>query len=402
MSESTFQTQDGTSESARLLPDRWSFKTWCAVLSMAATSFALVSAEFLPSGLLTPMARDIGVTEGVAGQMVTATAAVGAVAALVSNVFIGRVNRKTVLIGLSALAVMSIALVSITSSFTMMLLGRAGLGIALSGFWALSVAIVARLVGPEAVGRGMAIVTLGVSLATIAAPSMGALLSDWVGWRAATAVTAGLAVLAMLLQLISLPSLPASSSNSIYDILRLTKRRAVQLAMLLILLLMTGHFAGSVYVRPFLERITLLETGSVAAALFGFGVAAAFGNMAGGRLADWSIKVALLATSALIAIVATALVGWGANNAIAFVLVFTWGFAFGMAPVVLPINLSRSAPDALELAGSLMVVSFQVAISTGAILGGYLLDHFGAVAPLTLTAALAAVSVAVSAQQPAQ
>ncbi|MCZ7470232.1 MFS transporter [Agrobacterium sp. O3.4] len=371
----------------------WTAATWLAVLSMAATSFALVSAEFLPAGLLTPMARDLGITEGTAGQVVTATASVGAVTALLSNVLIGKLNRKTVLVGLSALAIGSNILASVAADFWLLLVGRAGLGIALSGFWALSVAVVARLVGANSTGRGMAIVTLGVSLATIAAPSMGALISDWLGWRIAMSMTAGLAIIAMLLQILSLPSLPASTSNSLSDVLRLTRRRSVQLGMLAILLLMTGHFAGSVYVRPFLEQVTLLETTPIALALLGFGVASVIGNVLGGRMADTSIRLALIVTAALMAFATIALVVWGTHTSAAFALVALWGLAFGMAPVVLPTNLSRGAPDALEAAGSLMVVSFQVAISIGAVFGGYIVDSYGATAPLALTAILAASTV---------
>ncbi len=374
----------------------WTAATWFAVLSMAATSFALVSAEFLPAGLLTPMARDLGITEGTAGQVVTATASVGAVTALLSNVLIGKLNRKTVLVGLSALAICSNILASVAADFWLLLVGRAGLGIALSGFWALSVAVVARLVGANSTGRGMAIVTLGVSLATIAAPSMGALISDWVGWRIAMSMTAGLAVIAMLLQIFSLPSLPASTSNSLSDVFRLTRRRSVQLGMLAILLLMTGHFAGSVYVRPFLEQVTLLETTPIALALLGFGVASVIGNVLGGRMADTSIRLALIVTAALMAFATIALVLWGVHSSAAFALVALWGLAFGMAPVVLPTNLSRGAPDALEAAGSLMVVSFQVAISIGAVVGGYIVDSYGATAPLALTAILAASTVALA------
>ncbi len=372
----------------------WTAATWFAVLSMAATSFALVSAEFLPAGLLTPMARDLGITEGTAGQVVTATASVGAVTALFSNVLIGKLNRKTVLVGLSALAIGSNILASFATDFWLLLVGRAGLGIALSGFWALSVAVVARLVGANATGRGMAIVTLGVSLATIAAPSMGALISDWLGWRVAMSMTAGLAAIAMLLQILSLPTLPASTSNSLADVFRLTRRRSIQLGMLAILLLMTGHFAGSVYVRPFLEQVTHLDTKPIALALLGFGVASVLGNVAGGRMADNSIRLALAVTAALMGFAALFLVFWGAHMSAAFALVALWGFAFGMAPVVLPTNLSRSAPDALEAAGSLMVVSFQVAISIGAVFGGYIVDYYGATAPLSLTAVLAAATLA--------
>ncbi|ACM40041.1 MULTISPECIES: MFS transporter [Rhizobium/Agrobacterium group] len=381
-------------------PVAWSPATWFAVLSMAATSFALVSAEFLPAGLLTPMARDLGISEGTAGQVVTATAFVGAITALLSNVLIGRLNRKTVLVGLSGLAIGSNILAAVATDFWLLMLGRAGLGIALSGFWALSVAVVARLVGANATGRGMAIVTLGVSLATIAAPSIGALISDWLGWRSAMSMTAGLAAIAMLLQVICLPTLPASTSNSLSDVFRLTRRRGVQLGMLAILLLMTGHFAGSVYVRPFLEQVTLLETGPIALTLLGFGVASVIGNVAGGRMADASIHMALAVTAALMASAALALVLWGSYVGVAFSLVTLWGFAFGMAPVVLPTNLSRSAPDALEAAGSLMVVSFQVAITIGAVVGGYVVDHYGAAGPLTLTAALAALTVVLALTQP--
>ena len=381
-------------------PVAWSASTWFAVLSMAATSFALVSAEFLPAGLLTPLARDLGVSEGTAGQVVTATASVGAVAALLSNVLIGRLNRKTVLVGLSALAIASNILAALATDFWLLLLGRAGLGIALSAFWALSVAVVARLVGANATGRGMAIVTLGVSFATIAAPSMGALISDWMGWRSAMAMTAGLAALAMLLQLLSLPTLPASASNSLADVFQLMRRRRVQLGMLAILLLMTGHFAGSVYVRPFLEQVTLLATGAIALALLGFGIAAVVGNVAGGRMADINIRLALTVTAALMAFAALALVLWGAHIGAAFGFATLWGFAFGMAPVVLPTNLSRGAPDALEAAGSLMVVSFQVAISIGAVVGGYVVDSYGATGPLILTAVLAASTVVLALLQP--
>lgn len=400
MTDTTLQLDGAVIDLDAAAPAAWSAATWFAVLSMAAASFALVSAEFLPAGLLTPMARDLGISEGTAGQVVTATASVGAVTAMLSNVLIGRLNRKTVLVGLSALAIGSNILAAVATDFWLLLLGRAGLGIALSAFWALSVAVVARLVGANATGRGIAIVTLGVSLATIAAPSMGALISDWLGWRSAMAMTAGLAALAMLLQLLSLPTLPASTSNSLADVFRLTRRRGIQLGMLAILLLMTGHFAGSVYVRPFLEQVTLLATGPIALALLGFGIAAVIGNIAGGRMADANIRMALAATAALMAFAALALVLWGVHIGVAFGFTTLWGFAFGMAPVVLPTNLSRAAPDALEAAGSLMVTSFQVAITIGAVVGGYVVDTYGATGPLTLTAVLAASTVTLALLQP--
>jgi predicted MFS family arabinose efflux permease len=51
---------------------------------MALGVFGLVTAEFLPASLLTPMADSLGVTEGVAGQTVTATATVALVTSLLT------------------------------------------------------------------------------------------------------------------------------------------------------------------------------------------------------------------------------------------------------------------------------------------------------------------------------
>ena len=375
-------------------PDtKWTTGTWLAMGAMLATSFALVSAEFLPAGLLTPMAADLRISEGTAGQMVTATASVGAVTALLSNILIGRLNRKMVLMGLSILAIVSNILAAVATDFWLLLLGRAGLGVALSAFWALSVAVVARLVGPATLGRGVAMVSLGVSLATIAAPSMGALISDWLGWRSAMAITAGLAGIALLLQLVSLPSLPVTSRNSLGDLFSVLGRRGVQLGMLAIILLMAGHMAGSVYVRPFLEQVSAMSTNMIALALGGFGVAAVVGNVIAGRLADADASRTLALTGAVMALAALALVLWGADMTAAFSFVAVWGIGFGMAPVALQANLSRAAPDALETTGSLMVVAFQVAIMLGAIVGGYVVDTFSASSNLMLTAALAGLTL---------
>lgn len=377
----------------------WSTQTWLAMLAMLATSFALVSAEFLPAGLLTPMAADLGISEGTAGQVVTATALVGAVTALLSNVLIGTLNRKAVLVGLSTLAMGSNLLSAYATDFGLLLLGRAGLGIALSAFWALSMAVVVRLVGTKSMGRGVAMVSLGVSLATIAAPSMGALVSEWIGWRHATAITAGLAGFALLLQLISLPSLPATAGNSLGDLARLLRRPTVLVGMLAIILLMGGHMTGSVYVRPFLEQVTALSTGMIALALGGFGLAAVVGTVLAGRLADIDTRRTLALTGTIMALATLALVLWGTTVGAAFVFVSLWGLAFGMAPVSLQSNLSRYAPDALESAGSLMVVSFQVAITLGATIGGYVVDTFSATANMTLTAIFAALTVLLALSQ---
>jgi len=83
-------------------PDRWA-----GVSSLSLGVFALVTAEFLPASLLTMMATDLGVTDGAAGQAVTATALVAAVAAPVIPLATQRLDRKRVLLALTSLLLAS-------------------------------------------------------------------------------------------------------------------------------------------------------------------------------------------------------------------------------------------------------------------------------------------------------
>ncbi|KKB12741.1 ABC transporter permease [Devosia geojensis] len=385
-----------SSSSPQAAQGGWPLGIWLAVLSMSFATFAIVSAEFLPAGLLTPMAADLGISEGLAGQAVTATAVVGAIAALFANILIGRLDRKLVLIGLSMLTVAANLLAAYATDFTMLLIARAALGVALSGFWSLSSAVVARLVGIGAMGRGMSIIFVGVSLATIAAPSVGALVSDFYGWRTAMFLAAGAAAIATVLQVFALPRLPTAAGNNLMGILRLTTRRGVQLGLLAVLLVAGGHFAGFVYVRAFLEQVTQMSAAGVAMTLLAFGVANFFGNLVGGAIADRNQRMGLATVGILMGLSALGLAFFGAELIPAAGLATIWGFAFGAGPIVLQTGVARAAPDDLEGAGSLIVVLFQVSIATGAVVGGLLVDNMGVAYAIGFTGIMALGAVALS------
>ena len=139
---------------------------WGAVVSMMLGVFGLVTAEFLPASLLTPMARDLGVTEGVAGQAVTATATVALITSLLVATVTRRLDRRIVLLAFSILLIASNLLVAYAPSLAAVLAGRVLLGIAIGGFWTMSAATAMRLVPDALVPRALSIMFSGVSLAT--------------------------------------------------------------------------------------------------------------------------------------------------------------------------------------------------------------------------------------------
>ncbi|MBU0827270.1 MAG: MFS transporter [Gammaproteobacteria bacterium] len=351
---------------------------WAAVGSMALGVFGLVTAEFLPASLLTAMASDLRVTDGAAGQAVTVTALVAAVAAPSLPLLTRRIDRRLVMISFTLLLVLSNAMSALAGSLATLLVARVLLGVALGGFWSMSAALAMRLVPTSLFARAMSFILTGVSVATVCAAPIGAWMGDLWGWRSAFIAAGGISLITLAVQLVAMPALPPRDNPNLQVLGELLRRPPVRVALLAVLLVISGHFAGFTYIRPLMEQITHLSVPTITAVLLGYGVGGFFGNFAGGWIAGRSERQAIVCGSSLIAVLAATLLVAGESVAITAVAVTLWGFAFGAFPVGFQTWIVRAAPDQAEGAGGLLVAAFQIAIASGAIFGGLLVDHVGA------------------------
>ena len=208
---------------------------WGAVISLTLGVFGLVTAEFLPVSLLTPLSVDLGVSAGVAGQSITTTAVMAAIAAPGVVIFTRSIDRRWTVLALTALLIISSLIAAIASDITMVLVARALLGIGLGGFWAISAALAMRLVPPARMPRAMAIIMAGVSLATVCAAPLGAWIGATLGWRAAFYLSAGVGVVAFVAQAALLPALPPTGHAGLGTLVTLMRRPAIRTALFTIL-----------------------------------------------------------------------------------------------------------------------------------------------------------------------
>jgi predicted MFS family arabinose efflux permease len=365
------------SDASRAQGDPKKPAAWAAVGALTLGVFALVTSEFLPASVLTPLATDLGVSVGVAGQAVTATAVVGAFAAPLTPVLTGRFDRRYVMWGLMALLCASNLLTVFSVNLPMLLVARVLLGASLGGFWSMAAALAMRLVPAASIPRAMSLVFTGVSVATVSAAPIGAYVSDTLGWRAAFVISGVVGAGALLAQLATLPRLEPTSVPRLSGLLEVGRRPAVAAALLGVLLVISGHFAGFTYVRPVLEQIAHLDVRGISLTLLAFGVAGFFGNLVGAALVGRDPRLSVLGGSALIAVAALAIVLLGQFGLVTAVALALWGFAFAMLPVGFQTWATSAAPDQAELAGGLLTSTFQVAIAAGAVFGGVLVDQFG-------------------------
>lgn len=361
---------------------------WRAVWSLGLGVFGLITAEFLPASLLTPMASSLGVTEGVAGQTVTATALVALVTGLLITSATKSIDRRWVLMFFTFLQIISSLLVAFAPSLQVLLMGRLLLGVAIGGFWAMSTATAMRLVPARDVPKALSIIFAGVSIATVVAAPLGSFLGSLIGWRNVFILCVVPGVLALLWQLWVLPSMRPENGGSLRTLLHVLRRPGMIGGLLATIFIFSGHFAFFTYLRPFLETVGRASVETISLILLGFGLANFVGTSIAGHLLARNLHLTLALVPFSMGVLALLMVAFGHLALLDGLLVTLWGFAFGLVPVGWSTWLATTVPDEAESAGGLMVASIQLAISAGAAGGGLVFDLNGASGVFTVSGVL--------------
>ncbi len=348
------------------------------LITLMLTSFVLVTAEFLPTGLLTEMAADLGVSTGQAGQMVSITALVGFFAALGVGLVFPRLDRRTLLVGLALAAAISDLVVAMAPNLVLILISRALLGAALSGFWSMSLAIAAHIAGPERLGRAVMFTTAGLSLATVAGVPLGTLLASAADWRWVFATIGVLSAAVAIALRVFLPAVPAERTADLGVLRRAVRMPGVRPGLIGHVLTVFGHIAAYTYIRAALERIGDDESTTVLLlALFGVGGVA--GNIATGPVVDRHLALLSGLVPAMIGVTVLTVIAAPGSIALVGAAIFLWGAAFSAWLIVLNTWIGRRTPGHLEAGGALSVAGFQLAITLAAAAGGLAIDLAGVV-----------------------
>ena len=352
---------------------------WSGVFAMTLCVFALIASEFMPVSLLTPIAADLNISEGMVGQGIAISGAFAVVTSLTISRVVGSMNRKTLLLLLTAMMSVSGIILALAQNYTIYMIGRALIGIVIGGFWSMSAAMAMRLVPPSDVPRAMAIFNSGNALAMVIAAPLGSYLGSIIGWRGAFFCLVPVALLALIWQWMSLPAMQVTidKTEKPPSILGLLRNPIVMIGMLAVSLFFMGQFSLFTYVRPFLETITQVDISTLSLILLGIGVMGFIGTCVITIFLERRFYATLIVIPMLMAIIAAALIFFGTSTMVVAVLLGLWGFLATAAPVGWWSWLARTLPERAEAGGGLMVAVVQLAIALGSTLGGILFDHSG-------------------------
>ncbi|MFI8481420.1 MFS transporter [Pseudomonas sp. NPDC078700] len=351
---------------------------WSAVYAMTLCVFALIASEFMPVSLLTPIATDLGISEGMAGQGIAISGAFAVITSLLITWIAGDLDRKPMLLGFTVLMGISGVIVALAPNYLIYMTGRALIGVVIGGFWSMSAATAMRLVPSDQVPKALAIFNSGNALATVIAAPLGSYLGSIVGWRGAFFALVPTAIIVLAWQWISLPSMKTSTARSkSKNVFKLLKRKDVALGMAASGAFFMGQFALFTYVRPFLETVTHVGTPTLSLILLVLGVAGFIGTALIGIFLKRGLYSTIIVISCLMAAIAVSLIMLGAWVVPVAVLLGLWGLLATSAPVGWWSWVALALPDDAEAGGGLMVAVIQLCIALGSTLGGVLFDTSG-------------------------
>ncbi|MEU8224596.1 MFS transporter [Kribbella sp. NPDC048915] len=359
-------------------------RAWAASVAMAVTVFIVVTAEMLPVGLLTPLGATLRVSEGTAGLSLTVTGLVSAFAAPVLPPLLGSLNRRAVLVGLMLLLGLSAFVAATAPVFAVYLAARVLMGVSIGGVWMLTIGLAPRIVPVHAARSATSLIFAGIGVASVLGIPAGAYVGELLGWRWAFAGTGLLAIAATVALSILLPSLEPERPVRLSDVREVLRIKQVRAGLVLVVLIVTGHFAAYTYVRPLLEPHT--GTALIGTLLLAYGVAGVIGNFVTGALRPWP---ALAVIAGGIAVTSLVMPIVGATVAGSLVLLVIWGFAYGGTSVSTQAWGHAAAPSAPESTSAVLVGVYNGSIALGAFTGGQVVDRLGTTAVTWLPAVLA-------------
>ncbi|WP_086753034.1 MFS transporter, partial [Streptomyces scabiei] len=345
------------------------------------------------------VAGDLGISIPAAGHLVSAYALGVVIGAPLLAAVTARLPRRKVLIGLMVLFVVGNALSALAPDEHWLLAARFLSGLPHGAFFGVGAVVATGLVAPERKARSVSLMFLGLTIANVAGVPAATLVGQHFGWRITfLGVSAiGLAAIASLALLLP-HDRAAAPTTGLRGELGALRSLPVWLALGTTVAGFGALFSAYSYITPMLTDSAGYAGTSVTLLLALFGVGATIGNLAGGRLADHSLRgtlfgglVSLILVLALFPVLMSA--QWSA--ALAVLLLGVAAFATGSPLQLMVMEKAATAPS---LASSANQAAFNLANAGGAWIGGLALAAgLGATAPAVVGAGLAVIGLAVAA-----
>ena len=358
------------------LKSKMPLQVWILTLS----AFAIGTAEFVIAGLLPQVAGSLGITEGQAGNLITAYALAIVVGGPILTLRLARFEKRKVLLGLMALFIAGNLIGALTANYTLLLVSRVIAGLTQGPFYGIGAVVATKLVSDKLAGQAVGQMFAGLTLANVLGVPAGTWIGNALGWNMTFLVISALGLVATVAIAIFVPAQgPDNSALSIRGQLGAFRDRNLIASLAITALGWVGFMTFYGYFAPVAERVAGFSASDLTWVLVIVGVGLVIGNTLGGRTADANLRLSLILWPAAM-IVSLIVAGFAASFKFPFLAA---AFVFGIASFAnvppMQMRVMKYGKAAPELAATANISAFNIANALGGLIGGAIVDSsFGA------------------------
>ena len=346
-----------------------------ALLAMAMTGFIGIMTETLPAGLLPQIAAGLNVSQAMAGQLITLYAAGSLMAVIPLAAMTRGWNRRTALLTAILGFLVFNTLTTFSTNYLVTLFARWMAGAAAGLAWGLLAGYARRMVPVHQQGRALSVAMLGAPVALSVGVPLGTWMGTLLGWRMAFGVMSAVTLRLVGWVMRKVPDYPGQAAGQRQSLRHVIMMPGVRSILAVILLWMLTHNLLYTYIVPFLTLSGLAERADQILLVFGIGALA--GIAFTGLQVDKRLRKTLLASLTLFTLISLGLALDGHSPLMVTLCVAIWGLTFGGAATLLQTAIADATGEQGDMAQSLVVVSWNLAIAGGGLSGGILLNTAG-------------------------
>ncbi|EME3970890.1 sugar transporter [Vibrio fluvialis] len=345
------------------------------VFALGFSAFIFNTTEFVPVGLLTDIAKDFDVPLASAGWMLTIYAWIVASMSLPMMMLTSKMERKTLLLSVFTLFIVSHGFSVIAWNFEMLVASRIGIAFAHAVFWSITASIAIRVAPPGKKTLALSVLATGTSLAMVLGVPLGRIIGQWLGWRVTFGVIGVTALLIMFALFRLLPTLPSLFSGSMKKLPELLRKPTLLGLYLFIFLLFTAHYTAYSYIEPFVKVVGQVSENFTTFLLLLFGGAGILGSVIFGYWGERANTKLLVSNTAVVMLCMVLLLlsansPWGVST-----LLLLWGTALMIVCLAMQVKVLNIDTNASDMIMSMFSGIINLGIGAGALIGAKVI-HF--------------------------
>ncbi|MEJ4111972.1 MFS transporter [Corynebacterium kroppenstedtii] len=345
-----------------------------ALIALSIGGFGIGTTEFVSMGLLKHIGATYNISDGAAGGIITAYAMGVVVGAPLITALTGAIPRRRLLLLLMGAFTVGNGLSIAAPNYTFLMAARFIAGIPHGAFFGVASLVAVSLSKPGRRGQAIAIVNLGLPIATLIGVPLAQAIGQELSWHYAYVMVSLIGLVTLISIWITVPHMTLMvTTNPLTELSALAKPQ-VLLTLLMGTVGFGGMFAVYTYISWTMTEVAGLPANLMWIVLMSYGLGMIIGTWFGGKLVDDNPERGIFISLITMTVILTAFFFTSHNPWLG-----TMNFAMiGMSGSLLTPNLQSrlmdTAGEAQTLASALNQSALNLANAGGAVVGGWVVS----------------------------